>query len=746
MDTSIEEKLYHRNLVDVYEPLKKRIDATGNWELKEELEQIQGTHKTMLRFVVMGIDDPNGNKLYDSLIRQIYILYDRTERLLRMAGHPSDRYTTTLKTVRDDSLPDNVLIALETLGEKMQRLGKERANGRESIFRHDMDETQEQHEEVLIHMFNQVWTSDVWRKSEYETAISILNSSQIRIHDIAIFTSAVTLSLTEMFDFNKLMFLLDAYLHQDTEVNQRALTGIVLAIRKYEKRFHAFPEISTRLSFYKEDPRFIKELYTIHLQLQFCHKTESISDKMKNDIIPTILKSKNFKQTEYGIQEIDTELTKNGEDPDWYNKGDEEKATKKMREMADLQFEGADVYMSTFRHMKSYPFFNQTAHWFYPFYMEHPSIRQVQRLLESGSGTLMRVVLEKSPFSNSDKYSFCFMLNSIGALGQDMISQQLSEQMPQDEDIRTMLEISGDRKEKTSDVSRRYIYDLYRFFKIYPFHHQFQSPFADKEHAFTPLNSEALSFMNEYADEKMSLAEFFMRKEFYGEAERLFRSFNPQKSEEDVDIWQKIGFCQQKQKNYQEAYRSYAIAEELCPDSKWTLTHLAYVASVLKEYKTASRCYDKLLDNDPDNMKLLMKKAEMLISTEHFNEALPITYKMYYLDDKSIKCRKTHAKVLLMTGNDVKKAEQLLRKIVEEEPEDELSKMNLAHTVYAQGDTTGAYKLYKQLYEKYRQNDDEMGYSNAFWNTLPMDNQSVFDISKMGKMYDAIRMNDLGIQ
>lgn len=746
MDTSIEEKLYHRNLVDVYEPLKKKIDATGNWELKEELEQIQGTHKTMLRFVVMGIDDPNGNKLYDSLIRQIYILYDRTERLLRMAGHPSDRYTTTLKTVRDDSLPDNVLIALETLGEKMQRLGKERANGRESIFRHDMDETQEQHEEVLIHMFNQVWTSDVWRKSEYETAISILNSSQIRIHDIAIFTSAVTLSLTEMFDFNKLMFLLDAYLHQDTEVNQRALTGIVLAIRKYEKRFHAFPEISTRLSFYKEDPRFIKELYTIHLQLQFCHKTESISDKMKNDIIPTILKSKNFKQTEYGIQEIDTELTKNGENPDWYNKGDEEKATKKMREMADLQFEGADVYMSTFRHMKSYPFFNQTAHWFYPFYMEHPSIRQVQRLLESGSGTLMRVVLEKSPFSNSDKYSFCFMLNSIGALGQDMISQQLSEQMPQDEDIRTMLEISGDRKEKASDVSRRYIYDLYRFFKIYPFHHQFQSPFADKEHAFTPLNSEALSFMNEYADEKMSLAEFFMRKEFYGEAERLFRSFNPQKSEEDVDIWQKIGFCQQKQKNYQEAYRSYAIAEELCPDSKWTLTHLAYVASVLKEYKTASRCYDKLLDNDPDNMKLLMKKAEMLISTEHFNEALPITYKMYYLDDKSIKCRKTHAKVLLMTGNDVKKAEQLLRKIVEEEPEDELSKMNLAHTVYAQGDTTGAYKLYKQLYEKYRQNDDETGYSNAFWNTLPMDNQSVFDISKMGKMYDAIRMNDLGIQ
>lgn len=746
MNINIEEYLYNQNLIDVYAPLKSRIDSTGNWELKEELDTIRNTHETMLRFTALGIEDPNGDKLYSSLIRQTYTLYDRTERLIRLSAHSEHRYTAVNKALKEDSNLNHIQLVLETLCEKMQRLQKQKGDMRESIFRHDMEEASEQHEETLVRMFNQIWTSDVWHKSDYETAVNMLNSDVIRITDLAILVSAATLSLHEMFDFYKLQLLFDAYLNPNAEVNQRALVGIVLATRQYEKRFHAFPEIATRLSFYKEDPRFVKELYTIHTQLQFCYKTESISNKMRYDIIPTILKSKNFERTEYGIQEIDAELTKNGENPEWYNKKEDDKASQKMREMADLQLEGADIYMSTFSHMKSYPFFHQTAHWFYPFYTDHPSIHLTEKLQNGSTGILMRLILEKSPFSNSDKYSFCFMMDSIGSVGQDMLSQQMAEQLPPGEDMNSMIENNKSHKEKTSDISRRYIYDLYRFFNIYPYHLQFQSPFADKRKAFSPLTSVSLSFMNEFTDEKMALAEFFMRKEFYKEAEELFKSFNPQKTETDTDIWQKIGFCQQKQGKHAEAYQSYITAEELSPESKWTLTHLAYVASILREYKTASRCYDYLLRNDPDNVKLLMKKAEMLVSTEHFEEALPITYKLYYLDDKSVKCRKIHAKILLMTGNSLEKAEELFAQVVNEEPEDEHNSINLAHTLYAQGRSAEAYRVYRKSYERYmKQNNDEGGYSNLFWNAIPLNNSTVFNVKKMTRMYDAIRIGELGI-
>ena len=43
-------------------------------------------------------------------------------------------------------------------------------------------------------------------------------------------------------------------------------------------------------------------------------------------------------------------------------------------EKGELQLEGADTYLSAFAQLKSYPFFRQAAHWFYPFDRQHPDI------------------------------------------------------------------------------------------------------------------------------------------------------------------------------------------------------------------------------------------------------------------------------------------------------------------------------------------------------------------------------------
>lgn len=66
--------------------------------------------------------------------------------------------------------------------------------------------------------------------------------------------SAVTMSLLQIFDIRKFMFLLNAYTHQDTMLNQRAIAGIALTCYYYEKRILQYPEAVSRINELNEIP------------------------------------------------------------------------------------------------------------------------------------------------------------------------------------------------------------------------------------------------------------------------------------------------------------------------------------------------------------------------------------------------------------------------------------------------------------------------------------------------------------
>ena len=71
--------------------------------------------------------------------------------------------------------------------------------------------------------------------------------------------SAVTMSLLQIFDIRKFMFLLNAYTHQDTMLNQRAIAGIALTCYYYEKRILQYPEAVSRINELNENTEFIKK-------------------------------------------------------------------------------------------------------------------------------------------------------------------------------------------------------------------------------------------------------------------------------------------------------------------------------------------------------------------------------------------------------------------------------------------------------------------------------------------------------
>lgn len=89
--------------------------------------------------------------------------------------------------------------------------------------------------------------------------------------------------------------------------------------------------------------------------------------------------------------------------------------------------EGADTYMGTFAQLKSYPFFHQAAHWFYPFNRQTPAIADLFATDEIKEKSFLNIMLQSPTFCNSDKYSFCLTLNSLPHSQRNMLTEDLGE-------------------------------------------------------------------------------------------------------------------------------------------------------------------------------------------------------------------------------------------------------------------------------------------------------------------------------
>ena len=93
----------------------------------------------------------------------------------------------------------------------------------------------------------------------------------------------------------------------------------------------------------------------MYIQLLRSQETEKIDKKMREEIIPEMMKNVGImRNMKFGFEEIAEENDRN---PDWEKAFEESGLGDKIREMNELQLEGADVYMSTFAQLKSLSIF-----------------------------------------------------------------------------------------------------------------------------------------------------------------------------------------------------------------------------------------------------------------------------------------------------------------------------------------------------------------------------------------------------
>ncbi len=693
---AIRNLLKQKRLKEALTQLESYLWQCPDWSLHSRLEQIQTSYNYMLQYMQKGTPDPDRQHLYLQLLVQSIDIADQA-RLLLLDESSSSYYHEYRRKKKEENPAYSLSMLMHTLESFTDDLAISRFESEEK-----QEEVLKRHEDAQKQMFLQTWTNSHWSTQDEADAKAMLASKILPVNDLCLFTSAVTLGMLTCFDLRKLMWLMDAYYHSSVFINQRALVGLAFAFHAYPERVKLYPEIGQRMTLIDDDESitFAEDLTRIYKQLLLCQETEKINKKMQEEIIPEMLKNvPNIRDMKLGFEDSDEE--KDDSNPDW-NMLENTKLGEQIREMGELQLEGADVYMSSFAALKTYPFFSDIHNWFLPFDNQHSSV--IHTLGKEKLGSILDIILQSPMFCNSDKYSIAFTLTRIPQMQRDMMMGQLSEQQMDELAEQTKSSNLKGHSEQPTNVSNQYLHDLYRFFKLNTHRREFRDIFKEKIelHKIDSLREILL-----HLDLMGSIADFFLQKEHWAEASDVFLELTQLIKEEELDFgeeFQKLGYALQKQKRYPEAIAAYIDADIFIPDNLWTNSHLATCYRMSHQFEKALEYYKKVEDVEPENRTILFFQGSCLMQLHRYEEALKYFFKLDYMETNSMKAWRGIAWCSFVC-NKREQAARHYEKIIAYKPV-QMDFLNAGHVAWTSGEMEKAVMLYTKA-KNFSSNKDE---------------------------------------
>lgn len=694
-ETSINKQ--HQSIIDLLKQ-KRLKEAQAQTEaliaqgganplLGNRLEQGKVSYAYMLQYMRQGMNDPQRKDMYLQLCADVWNLADlaRLSLLDKESVHYYHEQRRSRAYRQSEVSITGTLHLLEEVSDDIA-LYRLTANGKPLPM-----ELLQKHDNACREIFLETWTNSQWSKEEEGEADLWIESMSLPSIDLCIMASAVTLSLLECFDEAKLLWLLRATKHNETAPAQRALVGLALALLAYGERIGLYPKTIKALNLYNEEYGLGAQLNRIVIQLLRAQDTEKINRKMQQEIIPEMIKNVDLlRQLRPGTEETDEDDA----NPDWAEAFDRMGLTEKMQEMNELQMEGSDIYMSSFAMLKNYPFFHDLVNWFVPFYREHSSIAP----LLTGDNPLSRpmlFILDSGFFCNSDKYSLAFMLQYLSQAQRDQMIAQLTNadiERWEEEQRATQLQKHAARPEV---ISNQYVHDLYRFFRLNRRRAEFRDPFSG---TIRPYDCPVLRTLLGTDEQMKQVADFLFQKERRAEALPIYRELLS-RMPDDADLFQKTGFCLQKEKRYGEAIEAYRMADVLKPDHVWTIRHLATCHRLSHQYEKALEYYRHAEQIQPDNANVLYHSGTCLAALGRYEEALQHFFRLDLQEEHCTRAWRSIAWCSLLSGR-WPQAAKYYGRIPEEErcADDDL---NAGHTAWVSGDLPAAVEHYRKAAARY---------------------------------------------
>lgn len=662
-----------KELKNAFDFIQSLISGSREYTFQDRLNELQDTYKYMLRYRVEGIKDPMQEQIYNNLQASTYELADAIKHKVLAIESP---------------------LAFYNQRRNIQIQGNRSAISYPDLFRQLRDSNEvnnlAEYNELNIALFNKIWVSNLLSQEESCHIKEIIQDTELPYATGCQVVSALMLGLQAAFDREKLLLLFDAASHPNEEIKIRALISILITLYTYRKRTALYPRIEDRLATLAEAPDFTKAIRTITLRFILARETEKITKKLQDEIIPEMMKLSPKISNKINLKDFSPEQLGDEMNPEWENLFSDSALGKKMEEFNELQQEGADVMHSTFVHLKNFPFFRDLSNWLLPFAPEHSSFSNFSDQSEGERQLLDSMSL--APFMcNSDKYSLYFSMMQMPVEARKMMMGQFSSQAT--EMIQQTQEELISKRGKLEIVTGQYIQDLYRFFKLYPGHLDFNDIFS------MPLDFHNLTILKPYISDTETLttiAEYYLRKNYFNDALVIFNKLVETEINSDI-LFQKIGYCMQMEGDLKGALNAYLRADLINSESKWVIRRIAGCYRSLKQPEEALKYYHRYETLNPNNLTVQISIGHCHLELKNYNEALKCFFKVDYLDNKSHKAWRPIAWCSFLTGK-YDQARNYYKKILENQPNAQ-DLLNAGHTEWALQNIKGALAFYKKAVE-----------------------------------------------
>lgn len=616
-----------------------------------ELEAVKNDYQLMVDYMERGFTDNKRASLYLSLLQRLYRVAADLEISWRCknvivyvdAFRISDHLNTShdfIRSVLESFVSDVAMLSLLPEAERTEKA----------------KDLYDRHQVFVNRLFNTLWTSCQWSDDDCAFYTGLMLSPMVDIVDQQLLVSAVTLGAMNQFDIYKFKALTTVYQQStDERVRQRALVGWVLSVFEGMDIFPEQDEIIRKLC---ENKDTIRELYTLQIQFFYSQDTEKDNEKLQRDIMPYLVEGSNITIGRLGIVEKEEDSLENILNQDAEDKRMEQ-MEEKVRKMMEMQKQGSDIYFGGFRQMKRFPFFNDLANWFTPFYIDHPALRTtIERI---GQPNILETITNQGNFCESDKYSLAFAMESII----NQIPGNIKEMMGSEGAFAPM----GTTLDKSNPtyICRAYIQDLYRFFRLYRSSNELINPFIDNHKSSFVADTFFFvykSFIGTGLDEyKMRLALYLYKHKNMDKLVELMSTFHV----EDANYNILMGYINLYFGKPDVAYQIFNMVLQEDTENQWALKGMARAAMDCEDYNTAEHTYSQLLRLEPDNINYAVKRCVTLLKTERYAEAREELFRLDYQYPDNMNVKRVFAWTMLLDKS-LDKASQLYDLILSDAP------------------------------------------------------------------------------
>jgi tetratricopeptide (TPR) repeat protein len=653
-------------------------------EYTDRLDELQQNYRFLLHYFVTGVDDPQRKSVYNKLIAKMFVLNSelREELFFRNSSNfeytqkryfpHTKRYNSTTELLISLNYFHSQSLLIDNLGDSHEaEIRRLRSN----------------YETALHELFCVFWLSGIYKTEDKSVFTKIIHPDYPGWLEKTLIISALTLNLWRMFDETKLALLMDACQHPDQQVKQRALVGLCFVLARHNRFLPFFPAIRNRLVLLADDNHIVENIQNIVIQIIATAETDKITKRMQEEILPEVMKMSPKIKDKMDSESFSNTDEWNEENPDWQEMLDQTGVADKLKELSELQMEGADVYMSTFSLLKSFPFFSQFSNWFMPFDGRNLAVNE---LFRTDDKSLLTAFVSNNVMCNSDKYSFCLSILQMPEAQRGMMKNSFKM------DAEQLDEMSKDEAILTPDVlakniSKQYIQDLFRFFKLYPQHPDFSDMFG---YSLLMHRSYLFDILSGNQNFKLGIAEYYFLKSHYSQALELFEQILKETTP-TAALYQKTGYSYQQLSQFDKALDAYTKADLIQPDDLWTVRKIALCYRLSGNFEKALEFYQHVDFLKPDQKSVMMQIGHCYLELGRFKDAMNIYFKLDALEDDDLKVWRAIAWCSFVSGN-LEQADYYVSKLLGSQP--------IAHDYLIAGHVAWCQRRFSSAVESYRIN------------------------------------------